>query len=93
MSHQFPVEVVVTVAVEATVETVEVVEVMAVEVIAVGVEVVAGRVEVVDVLDVVEDEQDANASEVAMRKVINTPIILFFISSPILFYSFRNQSK
>ena len=25
---------------------------------------VAGRVEVVDVLDVVEDEQDANASEV-----------------------------
>ena len=85
LSHQFPVDVFVVVAVEATIATVDTVEVTAVEVIADVLEVVVGTVGVVDVLDLVEDEQDANTIEVAMSKVINNPVNPFFIFPPIIF--------
>jgi hypothetical protein len=86
--------VVVTAVVERTVEVTEVVEVTGAEVVIVVVDVVGTVVDVVAfVVVVVADEQDANTIEIAMIEVINTPIIPFFISPPILLGSFRNQLK
>jgi len=86
--------VVVTAVVERTVEVTEVVEVTGAEVVIVVVDVVGTVVDVVAfVVVVVADEQDANTIEIAMIEVINTPIIPFFISPPILFRLFSKSVK
>jgi hypothetical protein len=94
VSHQFPVDVVVTVFVERTVEVAEVVEVTAVVVVIVVVDEGGTVVEVgAFVVVVVADEQDANTIEIAMIQVINTPIIPFFISPPVLFRLYSKSIK
>jgi hypothetical protein len=77
LSHQFPVEVVVT----AVVATVEVVDVGMVEVVAdvVIVVVVGDTLVVVEVFFVLDVEQDANASDVTIRMVSaiqNAPLFI-----------------
>ena len=75
LSHQFPVEVVVTAAVAVVVVT------AAVEVVTTGVEVVVvvmAAVVVVEVV-VVEDEQDANTSDITRREASNKNIGRLFM--------------
>ena len=83
LSHQFPVEAVVVVTVEA-------VEVVDVGIITVEVEVVVAMVDVtvVGVLVVVDEEQDASTSDITMRQVSTIQIILLFMLSP--FYLILN---
>ena len=87
LSHQFPVDEVVTAVVDVTADVVDVVEVVNCEVVTDVVEVVSTPV-VVEVLVLVEDEQDDNTSEAVIRQVIAIPTIPFFIYLLYLIFDF-----
>jgi hypothetical protein len=78
LSHQFPVEVVVAV----TVEAVEVVDVGIITAVVDVVVAAAVDVTVVGVLVVVDEEQDASTSDTTMRQVNAIQMTLLFMLSP-----------
>ena len=86
LSHQFPVEVVDTIVVTAAVDVVEVGAIVEVVVVATFEVVVVVVVDVVvGALVVVDEEQDANTSDIPRRKLSATQIIPFFIYTSIFY--------